>query len=74
MAVVHPIGKARKSKCPLCGKPSAAETRPFCSARCKTLDLGRWLDGAYRVPTDEEPEEGDPAALQQAREDGDEET
>lgn len=24
--------------------------RPFCSARCRDLDLGRWLDGAYAVP------------------------
>jgi len=24
--------------------------RPFCSARCKVLDLERWLTGAYRVP------------------------
>ena len=68
MAEVHPIGKARKGKCPVCGKPSAVETRPVCSARCKTLDLGRWLGGDYRVPTDEEPEEGDLAALLRDRE------
>ena len=29
---------------------------PFCSARCKTIDLGRWLDETYRIPA-EEPEE-----------------
>lgn len=23
---------------------------PFCSERCKLLDLGRWLEGAYRIP------------------------
>jgi hypothetical protein len=23
---------------------------PFCSARCRLLDMGRWLDGAYRIP------------------------
>jgi len=26
--------------------------RPFCSERCKLLDLGRWLDGRYRIPGD----------------------
>jgi endogenous inhibitor of DNA gyrase (YacG/DUF329 family) len=35
---------------------------PFCSPRCKTIDLGRWLDEAYRVPAEEAldipPEEG----------------
>jgi endogenous inhibitor of DNA gyrase (YacG/DUF329 family) len=29
---------------------------PFCSARCKTIDLGRWLGETYRIPA-EEPEE-----------------
>ena len=29
---------------------------PFCSERCKLIDLGRWLGGVYRVPV-EEPEE-----------------
>jgi endogenous inhibitor of DNA gyrase (YacG/DUF329 family) len=24
--------------------------RPFCSERCRLLDLGRWIDGDYRVP------------------------
>ena len=40
--------------CPACDGPVAprAENRafPFCSDRCKLLDLGRWLDGDYRVP------------------------
>jgi endogenous inhibitor of DNA gyrase (YacG/DUF329 family) len=31
-------------------------TRPFCSQRCRTVDLGGWLSGAYRVsrPIEEE--------------------
>lgn len=36
--------------CPICGKPSAPATRPFCSRRCAEIDLGRWFSGAYRVP------------------------
>jgi endogenous inhibitor of DNA gyrase (YacG/DUF329 family) len=31
--------------------------RPFCSARCRNIDLGRWLRGVYRVETEEGPED-----------------
>ena len=43
-------------KCPICKKPVVDEepdrpkTYPFCSDRCKLIDLGRWLDGKYQVP------------------------
>lgn len=40
--------------CPECGRPSARETYPFCSTRCKELDLGRWLRGGYAIPVTEE--------------------
>lgn len=50
-----PISKAR---CGICGKPVVAEFRPFCSARCKQIDLGRWLNETYRVPAVEQDEEG----------------
>jgi len=43
------------SKCPMCNKPATLEMRPFCSKRCADLDLGRWLDGDYRLPTNEAP-------------------
>ena len=38
--------------CPICGKPVEPEepARPFCSRRCKMVDLGRWFGEAYRVP------------------------
>jgi hypothetical protein len=29
-----------------------ARYTPFCSERCKLLDLARWVDGAYRIPGD----------------------
>jgi endogenous inhibitor of DNA gyrase (YacG/DUF329 family) len=38
------------AKCPVCGKPVAQVFRPFCSARCKQVDLNRWLSETYRVP------------------------
>ena len=36
--------------CPECSKPSSREHYPFCSARCKDVDLNRWLSGAYVIP------------------------
>jgi uncharacterized protein len=45
--------------CPICGKPSTPQHRPFCSARCAQIDLGRWLKGNYRIPTEDAPDEGD---------------
>ena len=43
--------------CPVCGRPAAIETRPFCSRRCADVDLARWLGGVYRVETDERVDE-----------------
>lgn len=44
-------------RCPICKRPVSAPTDaaaktpfPFCSDRCKLIDLGRWLDGKYQVP------------------------
>ncbi|MEM1287146.1 MAG: DNA gyrase inhibitor YacG [Pseudomonadota bacterium] len=39
--------------CPVCDKPSEAPYAPFCSDRCKTVDLNRWLQGAYVISHDE---------------------
>ncbi|WP_340110127.1 DNA gyrase inhibitor YacG [Pikeienuella sp. HZG-20] len=41
------------SECPICGRPTEHRWRPFCSKRCADIDLGRWLSGAYVVPSDE---------------------
>jgi len=45
-------------KCPICAKPvewSDRNTwRPFCSERCKLIDLGAWADGSYSVPDKEQ--------------------
>jgi endogenous inhibitor of DNA gyrase (YacG/DUF329 family) len=46
-----------KAKCGICGKPVVPEFRPFCSARCKQIDLGRWLSESYRVPAVEQDED-----------------
>jgi len=37
--------------CPICGRPVVDPAhRPFCSARCRQVDLGRWLGEVYRAP------------------------
>jgi uncharacterized protein len=44
--------------CPECGQPSSRENWPFCSGRCKDVDMNRWLSGAYAIPVrDDEDEE-----------------
>jgi endogenous inhibitor of DNA gyrase (YacG/DUF329 family) len=49
--------KPKLVNCPQCGAPtpwSAANPyRPFCSERCKLIDLGAWASESYRVPVDE---------------------
>lgn len=54
-------------RCAICAKavdPAKENPAfPFCSSRCKLLDLGNWLDGRYAVPgepvreTEDEPEQ-----------------
>ncbi len=42
---------ARRPGCPTCSKAVATDGRyrPFCSQRCKMVDLGRWFQGEYVV-------------------------
>ena len=51
------IAQRKKAKCPICGKPTEPTLKPFCSTRCKQVDLNRWLGEAYRIETDELPED-----------------
>ena len=47
-------------KCPICGRPTVEEFKPFCSKRCADVDLNRWLTGSYVIPArDDEPAAGD---------------
>ena len=58
--------RGRGGRCPICGKPTQREVRPFCSRRCADVDLGRWLGGVYRIgqsdPDAEPPDGGDEGA------------
>lgn len=48
----------RMVRCPQCGDESlwAPENpwRPFCSERCKLIDLGQWATESYRIPVEEQ--------------------
>lgn len=50
----EPRPSAPARRCPVCGKAVAAGTpappRPFCSERCRQVDLGRWLSEGYAIP------------------------
>lgn len=45
---IYPLRSVRP--CPECGKPSVRESYPFCSPRCRAVDLNRWLSGNYILP------------------------
>ena len=40
--------------CPICKTPTEPEHRPSCSARCKDIDLSKWLIGGYVIANDDE--------------------
>jgi endogenous inhibitor of DNA gyrase (YacG/DUF329 family) len=46
--------------CPHCGKTASLDAsnrwRPFCSERCKLIDLGEWIEGRYSIPAEEQPQ------------------
>ena len=55
----------RTFPCPRCGEPSVwegNEFRPFCSERCKLIDLGAWANEDYKLQTQDDPtsENGNP--------------
>jgi uncharacterized protein len=47
---------AAKTRCPICRKDVAFDdpNMPFCSDRCRILDLGNWASGTYAIPASEE--------------------
>lgn len=48
----------RTVTCPSCGAQAPWNKdnpwRPFCSERCKLIDLGEWADGGYAIPVEEQ--------------------
>ncbi len=45
-----PMMKELTTKCPMCKNKGVRAFRPFCSKRCKSVDLGNWVTGAYAIP------------------------
>jgi uncharacterized protein len=59
--------------CPICNKPAEMDRTvnpysPFCTRRCKTIDLGRWLGEGYRIPVQDQEIEDDPGTVPPRRE------
>lgn len=54
--VAEATEKESPQECPLCHKSVVASFRPFCSKKCKMIDLYKWVSGHYVIP-------GDPAEV-----------
>jgi len=46
----------------MCEKATDKAYRPFCSRRCADLDLARWMNGSYAVPSQREEDQDIPDA------------
>lgn len=69
------LSKKTVVSCPQCGASvawdAASPFRPFCSERCKMIDLGAWATESYRIPVEEEKdalEDEPPASESQSKE------
>ncbi len=52
-------------RCPICGKETTWKdnpNRPFCSERCKLIDLDNWLSERYRASSPFAAPDGEPAS------------
>ena len=56
------------AKCPICERPAKARAEnpafPFCCPRCKTIDLGKWVNEEYRIPAVEMDDDEDAGNMQ----------
>ncbi len=57
--MAEPIVFHPRKPCPICKKPSQHKFHPFCSNRCKDVDLNRWFGGRYAIPAVETGEDED---------------
>jgi endogenous inhibitor of DNA gyrase (YacG/DUF329 family) len=49
--------KGAPKPCPICGKPATEASNPFCSERCRDVDLNRWLSDSYKIPAARDDDE-----------------
>lgn len=57
-------GEPAEVRCPTCGRPvkwsADSPFRPFCSERCKLIDLGEWIEEKHRIEGDDADSDGSP--------------
>jgi uncharacterized protein len=60
------VSKARSAPCPRCGQRASLDTtnawRPFCTERCKMIDLGKWASEQFSIPAEDQPLESEEEA------------
>ncbi len=59
--------KKIKISCPICKKETTWQDnpwRPFCSERCKTIDLGSWASGEYRIAGEKKKEDEEGSSVE----------
>lgn len=56
------------ASCPICERPAPPRAEnpsfPFCGPRCKTIDLGKWVNEEYRIPAVEMDDDEDAGDMQ----------
>ena len=69
----EPASSPRRRACPTCGDDVRADQpdRPFCSRRCRLVDLGRWFNEEYAIPGEDAFSFDAPAVSPDVRDDGD---
>lgn len=52
-------GEPAKHQCPICRRAFVGEieTFPFCSKRCRMVDLGKWFSGSYAITRPMRPDD-----------------
>ena len=58
-AYLNGVPESSATRCPICRKAAADRFRPFCSARCKDVDLNRWFTGSYAIPAVESEDDSE---------------
>jgi endogenous inhibitor of DNA gyrase (YacG/DUF329 family) len=55
----EPVPLRKMMPCPECNRLSTREDYPFCSNRCREVDLSRWLKGSYAIPVADDESNAD---------------
>ena len=57
--IFRQMAKSARIPCPICGRENeffSEPVGPFCSERCKLIDLGKWLNEDYRISEPMQPD------------------